>query len=824
MRRFLFVVSLGFMVLAAGCQSSPAGAPGRELAAVKPPQPSLQAAAALVPLSDDHKAAWKLPDNLISEGGEVLARVVAGAGLLAPQALELAAGDSSRAEYFMQVAGAEPELSYRFQFLSTQGTGRFSITALARDGRRLATVGYVFTGAMPMAQERTVWLDQRLANNYQGGWVAAKVRLSELVSAQLGSFAPESAASYRVSLEAGQGQHVLITELKPAADSVAGVKVVWKTPAVSLAKGEEQVVSAAVANSAGTDLRNLTVRLVEPFGYGIVVADGAERQLALLATGDTAMLQWRIKGQRASAVNLGQPWEVRLAVNGTVAPPAARVQVADTSPGRVVYVMTEDLEPMDAAGYPKAWGNQNGWLDAEEFKVQLVDKAEAINRIAEKHGAFWTHYLAMPALAAGEWAAAQSSRPTWRTVLDQVRASVRAESGRGHEYALHLHSDYDPAVPGNVLSYHPPTDGFWANHLRHGWAHSFPEEGSSRDRASRTGILTHHLRELTQLTESFPGGEVLTARTGSFDFGNGPESEAMSMRAYRLAGLWGNSDADGNVGGITSGDFRKAVYLTPPDDINAPATDLRRLGIVEFRPTPKQMIMYDIDSAATMNEKARQGMAEFVENGKVKPGVQAIVGFTHAMFIMSPQGWKSTSGGAFKALDDHLAFLKREYVDKGLLLFGTATDLVREYLDYYWPEPLAFFGPLQADTRQGREYGVRFTGRDIPVDGDHPHPMKLKIPLRHWESGLWATLLKNGAFETETWLTGDRHELAFVWNNRQDAYQVRIGDRMVRGLTPPGLKPPGQTLFETKPVPGGTPLPLPPQPEKLFRDAKSTGA
>lgn len=824
MRLFLLLVGVLSLLLTAGCGLPLTGEKGNNVAPNWRSQAGPLEVAALLPLPAGENSMWRLPENLLTEGPEVLARVVTGAGLLAPQALELATGNTSRTEYFLPLDGSDPELSYRFQFLSTQGTGRFIMEALGRDGRRLATVGYIFTGSMPARQANTVWLDRRLANNYQGDWVEAKVRLVDLFSAQVTGFSPESVACYRISIEAGQGQHVLITELQPVAEALTGAKVVWKTATATLAKGDILLLSANVTNTSSADWTPTKIRLIEPFGYGIVAIDGLERQVERLAPGESIALQWRVRAQRAAAVNLGQPWQVRLSVNQVMAVPAVRIDVADPAPGKVFYVMTEDLEPIDAAGYPKAWGNQNGWLDAEEFRVHLVEKAEAINRIAEKHGAFWTHYLAMPVLEAGEWAAAQSKEKSWRQVLDQVRASVRAESKRGHEYALHLHSDYDPAVPGNVLSYNPANDGFWGNHLRHGWAHSFPDEGNIHQRGSRTGILFHHLRELAKLTDTFPTGEVLTARSGSFDFGNGPESEAVSMRAYRMVGLWGNSDADGNVGGVTSGDFRKAVYLTPPDDINEPAADLQRLGIVEFRPTPKQLIMYDVDSAAAMNEKARQGMVAFTDGGKIRAGVQAIVGFTHAMFLMSPQGWKSTSGGAFQALDDHLAFLQREYVEKGLLVFGTATDLVRAYLDYYWPEPLAFCGPFQKETPQGSEYAVDFIGRDIPVDEQHSHNMKLKVPLRYWESGLWATLLKNGGVAAEERLTGDRHELAFVWNSRSDAYLLRIGQRIVKGLSLPGTTRPGQMLFEPRSIPGGEPVPLPRQPENLFRDSRGSRA
>jgi hypothetical protein len=286
----------------------------------------------------------------------------------------------------------------------------------------------------------------------------------------------------------------------------------------------------------------------------------------------------------------------------------------------------------------------------------------------------------------------------------------------------------------------------------------------------------------------------------------------MSMRAYRRVGLWGNSDADGNAGGITAGDFRRALYLTPPDDINAPATDLKKLGIVEFRPTPRQFIMYDVDTAASLNEKARQGVQEFTEGGRVRAGIHSIVGFSHAMFIMGLPDWRSTVGRHYQALDEHLAFLKRDYVDKGLLHFGTATTLVREYLDYYWPEPLALTGPLLRESKLGLEFALDLLGRYIPVDKEHRHLLTLKIPVRFWGSGLHATLLKNGQPDQVVLLSGDRYELSFVWDDRQDHYVLVIGQRVART---PAVS--GKTLLE-QPMPQRQVPPLPRQPANLLRN------
>ena len=810
-RNLLLAFVLIGTLLAGGCDFFSAQAPsvpgtGNQAAVAKSP-----ALAGLqeLPAAGAH---WRLPDNLSVEGPGNFHRVVSGAGLLAPQALELAAGPGGRLEYFLDMDSSDDELNYRFQFLSTQGTGRLNIAAIGRDGRTVATVGYVFTGTLPPRNGQAVWIDRRLPNNYQGGWVQDRLRPAELFATQFPAFAPDLVARYRVGIESGNGQHALITELKSAGSQVEGTKITWQQAPRQAVQGEIQPFTAVVANVTDKVLENLTIRLHEPFGYGLVAVGPLERKIGRLSPGETVALTWRIRAQRDSTVNLGQPWELRLTVNKTPAPAVARVDVADPAPGKIFYVMTEDLEPMDAAGYPTAWGNQNGWLDPEEYRVQLIHKAEALNRIAEKHGAFWTHYLAMPALAAGEWAAAQSPKADWRTTLEQVRQSVREQSKRGHEYALHLHSDYDPEVPGNLLSYHAPTDGLWANHLRHGWSHSFPDEGNVHQRGSRTGILFHHLREISKLTAGYPGGEILTARTGSFDFGNGPESEAMSMRAYRLVGLWGNSDADGNAGGITAGDYRRALYLTPPDDINAPAADLKKLGFVEFRPTPRQFIMYDVDSTASLNEKARQGVQEFSGGSRVRAGVHAIVGFSHAMFIMGLPDWRSTAGRHYQALDEHLAYLKREYVDKGLLHFGTATTLVREYLDYYWPEPLVLTGPLLRESKLGLEFALDFLGRNIPVDPEHRHHLTLKIPVRFWGSGLHATLLKNGQPDQVVLLSGDRYELSFVWDDRKDQYVLVIGQRIVQTPTASG-----KNLLERPPEPFRQVSPLPRQPVNLLR-------
>ncbi|MDR7866800.1 MAG: hypothetical protein RIN56_08260 [Sporomusaceae bacterium] len=730
--------------------------------------------AGLAPQPPAALAAWGVPGNVIEKGAGNSCRVVKGAFLSAEAALELAAGGQGELEYFREAPAGELAGRGRVQFLSTMGTGRLKLTALDEGGRPLGTVGWVYTGPLPADDKAAKWLDGRYTANYVGDWLA----FDHDVAALFAAHRPEAAAKaarFRLSVVVGQGQHALVTALGLESVPARAVRVTPAAATLSAAVGQAVTVAADVENISPRPLANVAVALVEPFGYGLAAAGDRQQLVASLAPGEKRRLTWEVQARRPDAVNLGRPWPLAFTVNGAAAPAGTLVTVTDPRPGKVFYVMTEDLEAIDGAGYGAAWGNADGWLQPQELTVQMVAKAERVNGIAEKYGARWTHYIAWPLVNAAEWAAGQSATGEWQKAAAAIAQSVRSQSARGHEYGIHLHSDYDPLLPGNVLSYNPAVDGLWANHLRHGWAHSLGSEGGYRDRTGRTGFLYVYQRKLDELAAASPHGQLITARVGSFDFGNGEANEAMSTRVYRRIGLLAGSDADGNRGGITAGDWSQAIYLAKPDDINTRAADLKAIGLVEFRPTPKDFIQYDSQSAAVMNAKADEGMAAYTAGGKAVPGVHAIVGFTHVMFIMGEGGWQSTAGGQFAALEGHLAYLKERYADMGLLSFATAGELVRAYLDYYAPAPVVVYGP-RSKTGWGRsEYPLTVLGRDIPIDAAHPHAVRVKYPLYLRDSAFRISVLKDGRPIYTTWgLPTPENDIAFTVDDRNAQYSLEI--------------------------------------------------
>ncbi|MCX7780298.1 MAG: hypothetical protein N2491_05160 [Negativicutes bacterium] len=758
MRRKIILLSMTIvLLLLAGCDGAK-----RDLAG-------------LTAVAGEANARWGLPNSVRVEGQGNIVRIVTGPGLGAPEALEMAAGGMGKTVYTKEIpAGPDAAAAYRLQFLSTRGTGRVVVSVLDEQGTAIGAVGWVFTGHLPLSEPAAQWIDVRYQANYAGDWVSQKLNLQDVVARHLPA-ALGKAHRYRLAVEAGEGQHALITEMTLFHDLTRLVKLTPVTDRFAVQVGDVLTVRALLENQSNRVIPNIRVEAVEPYGSGITCAENRFKDIAALRPGEKRPVEWKVRAHRPDAVNRGKPWKLVFKADGREMQGDVTVSVADNRPGRIFYVMTDDLEPIDAAGYPVAWGNANGWLEPEEYRVQMVQKAEVLNGIAEKYGAKWTHYIAWPAVRAAEWAATRSGSGKWPAVVEAIKNSVRRQSARGHEYALHLHSDYDPYLPGNVLSYNAEVDGIWANHLRHGWAHSIAAEGSFDNFASRTGFLFYYQRILDDLSAGSPLGQLITARVGSFDFGQGSESEAISTRAYRKVGLWASSDADGNSGGVTSAPYGQEIYLAKPDDINAPAVDIRHTGLVEFRPTPRVFLQYDSQSAAVMNRKVDEGIAFFTENGKVKPGVHGIIGFTHTMFVMGQGGWQSYENGQFSAIDSHLGYLKERYAERGLISFGVANDLVKAYLDYYTPLPLAVYGARKSATPFASEYEIVLLGRDIPLDADRPWQVTVKYPLYLRDSAYRISILKNGEPVFSTFgLPTPYNDIAFVVDDKTAAYTMKI--------------------------------------------------
>ena len=157
-------------------------------------------------------------------------------------------------------------------------------------------------------------------------------------------------------------------------------------------------------------------------------------------------------------------------------------------------------------------------MDPEEYRIQMIEKPDALNAIAERHGARWTHFWTATQRFAAQWAAGQSKTGAWDAIVSDLDASIRRGS-RLHEYAPHIHFDFEPdskLPPQPRLLYDAKTDGILPvdyydpranpNHKFHGWDGArkgiayVRDEGDLATGDSKKGSLRKSVRYLADLS------------------------------------------------------------------------------------------------------------------------------------------------------------------------------------------------------------------------------------------------------------------------------------------------------------------------------------
>ncbi len=511
----------------------------------------------------------------------------------------------------------------------------------------------------------------------------------------------------------------------------------------ALNRGRTGRVAVTLSNPTDQPV-TVTVSAHLPSGAGLSLDSDSSVRVEMAPRERTEVV-FLVRADRPHEVNQGRPWTLTFRARADGLADRAEdtcsitVAVPDEKPGRVFYVLTEDCETFD--GGPRTGdyaalshlGNGNNFMDPEDYRIQMIDKPARMNEVAERHGARWTHFWCAPQRFAVEWAMRQSTTGAWDALARDLDDSIR-RGATFHEYAPHIHFDYEPESqlsPQPRLRYDEATDGILPNdyydpatnprHRWHDWdgaarGNSYIKRlGTLRDRDSKAGSLYQSLRYLARLTahRRYP----LIARTGTFDFGATPEDQCISTQAYEANGLRGNSDA--YLPGQTPPGGRQMYWCQAED----------RFHVIEELPGARlAQLCVTHDTHFTELGAENAWFLSAWENTR-GPGVHVLMTMTHAMFLRGePDAFRSLEGGSFAVLDEHLAWVRRNYPR---VEFATATEALVEYLDYYTPALEAYVEPglCGGDPSSGRYvYAVRLLGRGIRVDARYPATVRVLAP------------------------------------------------------------------------------------------------
>jgi hypothetical protein len=637
-----------------------------------------------------------------------------------------------------------------FDFLSHAGFGEVNIRVLSLNGDY--SFGWVVYPKKDMGENYVV-----LENIYTPNYIGAKVNVKLKDFLQQKGLDISTIKEVDVTLTAADGQHLILLvkgnsinigkpysgdfkyksiygtqKSKNEGNNLKYIKMnlLISNYKTSFSVSDNFKLYAYIKNISNKNINGLKLTLKEPYGYGVIIApdEKFEKFVDNIKPNETKEIVWNLIANRSNEVNLNKSWDVEvIATDGNDFLTAEKsINIIDKTQGKIFYVMTEDLEAMDSAGYDVTTGNRNGWLDPEEIYIQMVEKPNVLNDIANKYGAKWTHFIAYPLIDGANWVSDKmiknnQDKAIWKKTISEVIASMIEGVKKGNQYTLHTHMDYSPEIPWNYLSYDINTNGFWANHNLHGWAHSLMDIFDINTVNSRAGSIAIYQGELNKLYSKYYG-QPLTLRMGSFDFGDIGRDTELSTTIMQNLGIYASSDAR---------QTEKRIYFADKSDINKAAGNFNDIGMIELSDDDAKVLKYEAMSINELNSFFKTIFSSYTEDGNIKPGIHLVLGFTHAMFMMGNGGWKSVNGGNFALLDEHLKWVKDNYIDKGKVQFATADEVVKAYLNYYTPRPIAVYGVEEKDENSKHEYPLTLLGSNIPYDKNHVEDVIASYPIQY---------------------------------------------------------------------------------------------
>lgn len=510
-----------------------------------------------------------------------------------------------------------------------------------------------------------------------------------------------------------------------------------------LAIGHTQPVEFVVENFSHTSYAKLRLEVQLPSGHGLQWTWESD-PIFPLDVGTARHFWGALTALRPHEVNLGRPWRCSLRVfleNTLLDELTLEVEVPDHRKGRILYVLTCDCETFDGGvktgnyGDLASLGNQNQFMDPEEYLIHMIEKPRALNALAEKHNACWTHFWTVPQRFAAVWAAQQSSTGAWVKIVNQLDSFVRDASIR-HEIAPHIHFDYEPdsqLPPQPRLIYDPHTDGIIPNeyydpntnpnHRWHGWDGDgkgvtyVKSLGNLTILDSKIGSMRKYLRYLSRMAA---GGIIpRSTRTGACDFGIHPQSVQSSTQSLLANGILANADA-GIYRNFDNHPRGRMIYFCANNDIEQEVSSLDQAALVQIRGS--SISLYN-QSLEQLNQWAALQIMRYQG-----PGVHVLVGLTDSMWVKGePDPFRSLEGGDFSKIEQHIEFVRKRYP---YVEFVTATEATYAFLDYYTPEPKAVVNRLISisDDAQRLVCSILILGRDIPINPTQPASLSVQVP------------------------------------------------------------------------------------------------
>lgn len=456
-------------------------------------------------------------------------------------------------------------------------------------------------------------------------------------------------------------------------------------------------VDCVVENATGS----WEIYALPPAGWGLRV------EPRILRVGASEHSALTIRACRPDRVR-GEPWPLSLvAVSGNeYVISRIRVKVPDSSPGKLMVLVTEDHE---------LW-EERGTITRDDVERLLVEKSS----FAAARFAPWTHMVEVGSgLDLLDWASEQDG--AWRQARERVRAHLATEVQKGNDVQPHLHAFNLPSSAD--FPYELTAEGIVANKKflmtaeehRRDFARAYaPQE--------RIMAVAEAVAKLEELAHSVATNyRALLWRSGQLEFGDTDAERAWSGVALLRAGLLADSDVPKKT--FPPQSTPTAFFATLEEPFTPRPSARPDGGEILQLPIAGNLEGDFLNDGGTLCAVAKRTGDALRE----KPGAHLITLLTHDKFINARRGADEfcldENYNEWQTIQAHLD----AWQEAGAVRVTAQEGIEALLEDGAW-RLVVILGEETWLSESRVRYRMRLLGQGIPVSDECPHWVLVTIP------------------------------------------------------------------------------------------------
>ncbi|MFC1505221.1 hypothetical protein ACFL5W_01760 [Thermodesulfobacteriota bacterium] len=541
-------------------------------------------------------------------------------------------------------------------------------------------------------------------------------------------------------------QQCIINGIDVKVEEIKKDKIDIKLSDVSINLNKNETVKVNYNINLGSENSWYKTAILKPYGFGVSIKAQSEIR-GTLDSNNYIKGTIEIIGLRDNKINIGKSWQINLIVydvnQKTYNNAIVNINVKDENEGKVLFVITEDLEQSSDFPHRNDATPKEEDLDINEVLIDLIEKPKIADRILNKYNAKWSHIIDIgSAFTRVKWLSKKSSTIEWKDVWENLKEYYSETIKQGNDIQLHLHAYNLPHSDNFSQKFDNRSNQLifsqkksYKDGHRGAWSNQYIKIGDFKLKNTKIGSIKYGIEQLErELCKKKPSYRTIFFRAGEYEFGIDKKSVRESIISLRKNKILASSNSYFGKFGTRSFTFSRSLkrnaYLTSYDNIREPSSDILDIGVLELVPLQKIGTMYYIEPTDNPKSILKYYNSLTDRQGNIEPGIHILMEMYHMFTFNYKDKWDSVSEnyGDWNKLNKHFKTITT-HCEKAE--FVTISDAVLAYLDYYTPQLICLRTNEKKINDRVIEYDIKFIGEDIQINEGEYHYGYIKPPVYH---------------------------------------------------------------------------------------------